>query len=255
MVLEQWFEGKVALVTGAGDGIGRASALLFARRGAKVAVTDINRESGEETAELIRGEGGDAFFAYGDVTDRDVVQAFVAKTVKTYGRLDCAHNNAGISHPLDPQWDDAAFDLTMQINLNGVNNCMKAEIPELLKAGGGTITNTPSICSFMASTEVPLPAYTASKHAVTGLTKAAALMYARQNIRVNALCPGVTLTKMIRDVMQYSEETRATLEALAPMGRMARAEEMAEAAIWLCSDKSSFVTGHALVVDGGTLAG
>ena len=253
--MEPWFEGKVALVTGGADGIGRASALLFARRGARVMVCDLNRDGGEETVALIRAEGGDARFHHGDVGDPALGPALVAATVAAFGRLDCAFNNAGISHPADVEWDDDAFDQTIRVNLNGVNHCMKAEIPEMLKVGGGTITNTASIMSFMASAEVPLPAYTASKHAVVGLTKAAALKYARQNIRVNALCPGVTLTGMIRTVMGYSPETRATLEALAPLGRMAMPEEMAEAAIWLCSDKSSFVTGHALVVDGGTLAG
>ena len=253
--MEQWFAGKVALVTGGADGIGRASALLFARRGARVMVGDRNREGGEETVAMIHAEGGEARFHHGDVGDPALGPALVAATVTAFGRLDCAFNNAGISHPDDVEWDDDAFDQTIRVNLNGVNHCMKAEIAEMLKVGGGTITNTASIMSFMASAEVPLPAYTASKHAVVGLTKAAALKYARQNIRVNALCPGVTLTGMIRTVMEYSPETRATLEALAPLGRMAMPEEMAEAAIWLCSDKSSFVTGHALVVDGGTLAG
>lgn len=253
--IEQWFEDKVALVTGGGDGIGRASALLFARRGAKVVVTDIDRKDGEETVDRIRAEGGDALFAGGDVTDKATVAAVVALTVKHYGRIDCALNNAGISHPQDSIWDDEAYQQTIDINVHGVRHCMKLEIAEMLKTGGGSIVNTASICGFMASADVPLPAYTASKHAVIGLTKAAALQYVRENIRINALCPGITLTGMIREVMGRSEETRRALEAVAPMGRMADPAELAEAAIWLSCDKASFVTGQSLIVDGGTLAG
>ena len=253
--MEQWFEGKAVLVTGAGSGIGRAAAQLFALRGAKVAVTDVDRDGGNETVELIQAAGGAAFFAYGDVADMASVQAFVGATLNRYGRLDCAFNNAGISDPRDNDWDDDAFRRTINVNLVGVMNCLKCEIPALLKTGGGTIVNTASINSFVASAAVPLPAYTATKHAVVGLTKSAALQYARVNIRVNALCPGATRTKMIEDVMEASPAAREAIENLSPMGRVATPEEVAEAAIWLCSAKSSYVTGHALVVDGGVVAG
>lgn len=252
--MEPWFEGKVALVTGAGDGIGRASALLFARRGAKVVVSDIDEDGGHETVSIIRAEGLEASFVKGDVTNKGDVGSFIDFTLQHYGRIDCAHNNAGISHPLDSNWDDDAFQKTIDINLLGVNNCLKSEISHMLKAGGGSIVNTASISGYMASAEIPLPAYTASKHAVIGLTKAIALQYARSGIRVNALCPGVTITKMIRDVMSRSPEARGALDALSPMGRMAVPMEMAEAAIWLCSDKASYVTGQSLIVDGGVLA-
>ncbi len=252
--LEQWFANKSVLVTGGADGIGRSSAILFARRGACVTVVDVDVERGEETVELIRAEGHIARFHYGDVADPHSVQAFVASSVEAYGRLDSAFNNAGVSLPGDVDWDDETFERTLRVNTHGVNNCMKAEVAEMLKTGGGTITNTASISSFVASAQTPLPAYTASKHAVIGLTKVAALQFARKNIRVNAICPGVTLTRMIRNVMEYSPETRAELENLSPIGRIAEPEEMAEAAIWLCSEKSSFVNGHALVIDGGTLA-
>jgi NAD(P)-dependent dehydrogenase (short-subunit alcohol dehydrogenase family) len=253
--VEQWFDGKVALVTGGADGIGRASALLFAQRGAKVAVTDIQREAGGETVALIKSQGGEACFIHGDVSSATAVRAIVQETVQRYGRLDCALNNAGIVNPLDGSWDEDTFDRIVSVNVRGVMLCLKYEIPELLKAGGGAIVNTASINAFVASASVPMPAYTSSKHAVIGLTKAAALQHARSNIRVNAICPGVTFTNMVKDVWNYSEEARRTLENFAPMGRMAQPEEMAEAAIWLCSDKSSYVTGHALVIDGGFLAG
>jgi NAD(P)-dependent dehydrogenase (short-subunit alcohol dehydrogenase family) len=252
--MEQWFEGKVILVTGGGDGIGRAAALLFARRGGTVVALDINREMAEATAQLVRAEGGQALGIGADVTDKVAVQAVVRETVNRYGHLNCAFNNAGVTHPQDSAWDDDAFDKTMSVNLYGIRNCLKYELPELLAAGGGAIVNTSSINGLIASASVPLPAYTASKHAVIGLTKTAALQYARQNIRVNALCPGVTMTAMVSGVMEYSAEARKTLENFAPMGRIARAEEMAEAAVWLCSDKASFVTGHALVADGGFVA-
>jgi len=252
--MEQWFEGKVALVTGGGDGIGRAAAVLFAQRGARVVVTDIRLDAAAGTVALIEGGGGTACALPGDVTDAAAVAAFVRGTLDRYGRLDCAFNNAGVALPRDGEWSEEVSRLTIDVNLIGVIACIRHEVPAMLKTGGGTIVNTASLAGFVASRTVHQPAYTATKHAVIGLTKSAALQYARQNIRVNALCPGVTLTAMVRGVMETSAEVRAVLENHSPMGRLATPQEMAEAAIWLCSSKSSFVNAHALVVDGGSVA-
>jgi NAD(P)-dependent dehydrogenase (short-subunit alcohol dehydrogenase family) len=247
------FTGKVALVTGGGAGIGHAAALLFARHDARVVVSDVNDEAGEAVAAEIRNAGGEAVYVRCDVSDRSAVQALIASAIQAFGRLDCAFNNAGIVLEQDNDWDDAAFDRTIDINVKGVMACMKAEIPEMLKVGGGTIVNTASINGIIASGAPSQPAYTSSKHAVIGLTKTAALTYARKGIRVNALCPGVTLTPMVEKVAAQGPEVRQLLEGLSPIGRMARPEEIAEVAIWLCSEKSSFVTGHALVADGGAV--
>jgi NAD(P)-dependent dehydrogenase (short-subunit alcohol dehydrogenase family) len=252
--MEQWFEGKVALVTGAGDGIGRAAATLFAERGAQVVVTDLRRAAADETAARINKAGGKAFALDGDVTDDTIVTAFVAQALDRCGRLDIAFNNAGVVLGEDGSWSDSIARQTIAVNLMGVITCIRHEVPAMLRSGGGAIVNTASLAGFVASRTVFQPAYTASKHAVIGVTKSAALQYARQNIRVNAICPGATRTAMVEAVMSSSAEVRSALENLSPMGRLATPQEMAEAAIWLCSDKASFVNGHALVVDGGSLA-
>lgn len=252
--LEPWFSGKVALVTGGGDGIGRAAALLFARRGASVVVTDIRQDTAEATAGAIRDSGGQAISCPGDVTSDATVAAFVKAALDRFGRLDCAFNNAGVALAGDGEWTDEITRKTVEINLFGVMTCIRHEVPAMLLTGAGTIVNTASLAGFVGSRTSFQPAYTASKHAVIGCTKSAALQYARQNIRVNALCPGVTHTAMLEGIMQTSGEVRQMLENLSPMGRLATPGEMAEAAVWLCSDKSSFVNAHALVVDGGSLA-
>ena len=203
---------------------------------------------------MITRGGGEGFSLEADVTRESAVAACVAKALSRFGRLDCAFNNAGVALPGDGEWTDSVMRKTIEVNLMGIILCIRHEIPAMLRSGGGTIVNTASLSGFVASRTVFQPAYTASKHGVIGLTKSAALQYARQNIRINALCPGVTHTAMVEAVMSTSPEVRETLANHSPMGRMATPQEMAEAAIWLSSDKSSFVNAHALVVDGGSMA-
>ena len=253
-MLEQWFADRVVLVTGGADGIGREAALLFASRGARVAIADTQIVGGEETCALIAEGGGEALFVETDVASPEAVGWFVASAVKAFGRIDVAFNNAGITHPRDDTWDEESYRRTLAINLDGVNECMRQEIPHMLDVGGGAIVNTASIHAFIANPALFLPAYTASKHAVIGLTKAVALEYAKRGIRVNALCPGVTATAMIRQTMERDEASRTMIENHAPMGRVGDPKELAEAAVWLASDKAGFITGHALVADGGFLA-
>ena len=247
--------GKVALVTGAGMGIGRASALAFAREGAKVVVADILSVAGKETVSLIKKTGGEAIFVKADVSKADQVQALVNKAVDTYGRLNYAHNNAGISGTPGVTTADCTeenWNQVMNINLKGTWYCMKYEIPEMLKIGGGAIVNTASKAGLVGSPGVP--AYVASKHGVVGLTKAAALEYAKQGIRVNAVCPGVVLTELVQRFWDADPKVKAHAADAIPLGRVAMPEEIAEAAVWLCSDAASFITGHAMAVDGGTVA-
>jgi A-factor type gamma-butyrolactone 1'-reductase (1S-forming) len=245
------FEGKVVIVTGAGGAIGRASAIGFAKEGARVTVSDLNAETAAETVELIGKAGGDALLCVGDISQSADVAAMVQRTVDRFGGLDCAFNNAGITHPDDSKWDEAVFRKILDINLVSQMLCMKFEIPQLLARGKGAIVNMSSIMGVISGLQPVQQGYTASKHAVIGLTKAAALQYAASNIRVNALCPGVTRSAMVDAAMAMSESIRKQLSSYAPLRGVAEPEEIAEAAIWLCSDKSSFVTGHALVADGG----
>lgn len=252
--IEPWFAGKVAFVTGGADGIGRAGALLFAARGARVVVTDMRAEPAQAIAAQIVEVGGDAIGLACDVTDDAAVAAAIAATVDRYGALHYAFNNAGVTLPGDDTWDEAVARRTMDVNLFGVMNCLRHEVPHILASGGGAIVNTASLAGFVTSRAIANPAYSASKHGVIGLTKVAAIQNAARGIRVNAICPGATMTTMVRQVMDSSPEARRTLEALSPMGRVAQPEEMAQAAIWLCSDMASFVNAHALVLDGGALA-
>ncbi len=246
------FDGKVAVVTGAGSGIGRAVALAFVREGAKVVVADIVIDGGEETVRIIRDSGGEAIFVKTDVRVASQVEALINTAVQTYGRLDFASNNAAISGIVAPthelQEDD--WDKYIDINLKGVWLCMRYQIPQMLHQGGGAIVNTSSSASLKAAPNIP--AYAASKAGVNGLTKTAAIEYARKGIRVNAICPGATLTPMLKGFVENSPAH--TLEGVGdslPMGRMGTPEEQAEAVIWLCSDAASFVTGAILSVDGG----
>lgn len=247
-------EGKVALVTGAASGIGAASATAFAREGAAVVLADVQVEAGEKLAQSIRDTGGKAHFVKADMTIESDVKDMVATAVMTFGRLDCAFNNAGIeSTPGDvTQCTNENWDRTINVNLRGIWWCMKYEIPEIIKAGGGDIVNSSSIAGMVAFPG--LPAYVASKHGVIGLTKNAALEFADKNVRVNAVCPGVVHTPMIDRLTQGDDQAERAMMEGAPMGRMGTAEEVAQVALWLCSSGSSFVTGHALVVDGGWVA-
>ena len=242
---------KIALVTGAGSGIGRASALAFAREGARVAVVDIAAAGGEETVALIKKAGGDAMFIQTDVSRAAQVEAMVNQVVATYGRLDYAHNNAGgtgnrfFTHEYSERdWDDV-----INVNLKGVWLCLKYEIAVMLKGGGGAIVNTASTAGLLGFRKGA--AYAASKHGVIGLTKAAAIEYASKGIRVNAVCPGLVRTPPVLKQMGTDPENMKRFTSFAPINRLGNPEEIAEAVVWLCSDAASFVTGHALVADGG----
>jgi len=243
--------GKVALVTGSSSGIGRASALAFAREGAQVVVSDVSVAGGEETVRLIQQAAGEAVFVKADVSQPAEVEALIAKTVETYGRLDCAHNNAGIAGRTARVADDTEenWDQILAINLKGVWLCMKYEIPAMLQHGGGAIVNTASDAGLIGLRRAG--AYVASKHGVVGLTKTAALEYAKAGIRVNAVCPGPIDTPMLQ---QASGRVIEQMAAAQPNGRLGKPEEIAEAAMWLCSGAASFVTGHPMPVDGGYMA-
>ena len=247
-------EGKVALVTGAGSGIGRATALVFAREGAKVVVSDIVVAGGQETVQQIEAAGGEAIFVKADVSQAADVEALVTQTVETYGRLDCAFNNAGIEGGMKLTIDctKEEFDRTIAVNLTGVWLCMKYEIQQMLSQGSGAIVNTASAAGLVGFPS--LPDYVASKHGVVGLTKTAALEYAKSGIRVNAVCPGVIQTPMVERGAQLSPGFDELALSMEPVGRFGQPSEVGEAVVWLCSDAASFVTGHPMAVDGGLVA-
>jgi NAD(P)-dependent dehydrogenase (short-subunit alcohol dehydrogenase family) len=246
--------GKVALVTGASSGIGRAAALAFAREDAKVVVADVSVEGGEETVALIKKTGSEALFVRADVARAAEVEALIARAVQMYGRLDCAFNNAGIEGAAAtiPDYAEDAWDRVININLKGVWLCMKYEIAQMLKQGGGAIVNTASTAGLVGYRGGS--AYVASKHGVVGLTKTAALEYAKAGVRVNAVCPGAIDTPMMGRITGHRTERAARMAASEPVGRMGQPQEIAEAVVWLCSDAASFVTGHAMAVDGGITA-
>ncbi len=247
-------QGRVAIVTGASAGIGHAAALAFGREGASVVVADIDRERGEETAVEIEGLGSEAIFARTDVSSADDVVALVDRAVERFGRLDYAFNNAGVEGAPAPTAECTLdnWSRTIAINLTGVFLCMREEIPRMLATGGGAIVNNSSVAGLVGFATIP--AYTASKHGVVGLTKTAAIEYATQGIRVNAVCPGVIETEMITRFTHGDPDAAAQLVQTEPIGRLGTPEEIADAVIWLCSDRASFVTGHALAVDGGFIA-
>ena len=245
------FDGKVALVTGAGSGIGRASAIGFAASGACVVVSDVNETGGNETVEIIHSAGGVAVFQKCDVSEGDQVKALVARAVSEFGSLDFAHNNAGINSMMANEYDDEVWGKSIGVNLTGVMLCMREESEVMLKAGKGAIVNTSSINGLVGNGAQP--GYVATKHGVVGLTRHGALRWAKQGIRVNAVCPGVIETGMTAP-LAANPEMRKVLDGMTPMGRMGRPEEIASAVLWLCSDQASFVTGHALAIDGGATA-
>jgi len=253
--MTEQLEGKVALVTGGSSGIGRAAALAFAREGAKVVIADILVEGGKETVQMVEDADGDALFIEADVSKAHGVEAIVNRAVETYGRLDHAFNNAGIEGAQAPtaEYPEEAWHQVISVNLTGVWLCMKYEIQQMLKQEGGAIVNMSSILGKVGFANSP--AYEASKHGVIGLTKAAALEYATKNIRVNAVCPGFIKTPMLERAGILSDpDVREQMAGLHPLNRLGQPEEVAEAVLWLCSDAASFVTGHALLVDGGYVA-
>jgi NAD(P)-dependent dehydrogenase (short-subunit alcohol dehydrogenase family) len=247
-------KGKVALITGAGGGLGRAAAIAMAKEGAKIVVSDIAAAAGEETVQLVQAIGGEALFWKTDVTQAKEVKTLIDKTIFAYGALHCAVNNAGYQGKMtataacaEDEWDRV-----ININLKGVWLCMKYELPRMREQGGGSIVNMSSL-SGLRSGLPRFAAYTASKHGVTGLTKSAAVEYARAGIRVNALCPGFVRTSILSH--EPSQPLDEFVNSRVPMGRYGTVEEIAEAVVWLCSDASSYMTGHSLIVDGGLIEG
>lgn len=253
------FKNKVALITGGGNGIGRATALGFASRGAKVVVVDRDSTAGEATAGIVRQQGGEALFVQADVTQADSVKAYVDKAVATFGRIDCFHNNAGIEGKVSPivDYDDAMFDSVMAVNVRGVYLGMKYVLRQMIAQKSGAVVNTASTAGLMGSPG--MPAYVASKHAVLGLTKTASGEVARQGIRVNAVCPGPIDTRMIHALeaqLNPANPGKVTerYQSSIPLGRYGTPEEVANTVLFLCSDLAGNITGAHYVIDGGRSA-
>ena len=248
-------KGKIALVTGATTGIGRATAIEFARNGAAVVVSDVNTAEGLKTANLIENEGGEATFVECDVSASADVEALISQVLKKHGRLDAAHNNAGVEGARVPLIDltEEQWDAVMAVNLKGVWMCMKHEIPQMLEQGGGAIVNTSSVAGLMGMKGST--AYGTAKHGVIGLTKTAALEYADRGVRVNAVCPGAVRTPMTERLMGNDPEREAMYMSIQPIGRFGTTAEIANMVVWLCSDAASLVTGTAIPIDGGVMAG
>ncbi|MCH8185417.1 MAG: SDR family oxidoreductase [Chloroflexi bacterium] len=248
------FDGKVALVTGGNSGIGLATAMMFAEQGARVVVAARRKPEGEQTVAAIRAAGGEALFVQTDVTRPTEVEAMVSTAVGAYGRLDYAFNNAGGSFGPGPLHESSLddWDRTMEVNLKGVYLCMRYEIAQMLSLGAGAIVNDSSTAGLYGYARNPI--YAASKFGVVGLTKSAALQYAAQGIRVNAVCPGWIRTPMTEENLTTDTELRAQMLAETPLGRAGMPDEIAGMVLWLCSDAASFVTGQAIAIDGGLVA-
>jgi len=245
---------KVGIVTAGGSGIGRASSLAFAKEGAKVVVSDINDEMGQETVNMIKEAGGEATYIHCNVSKEEDVIALVNKTVELYGRLDWSHNNAGIGVPAVPiaESNSSDWDRALQVTATGVYYSIKHEIPAMLKSGGGAIVNTASTAGLLGVEN--MAGYSASKWAVNGLTKSIALEYGKQGIRVNSICPGMTLTPAVEKWSQEAPEQAEYVKNDIPLGKIGTPEDQANAAVWLCSDKAAYITGVNLAVDGGETA-
>jgi NAD(P)-dependent dehydrogenase (short-subunit alcohol dehydrogenase family) len=248
------FTGKVVLVTGAASGIGRAIALAFGRAGACVVVADTSIEGGHATAAMIVESGGKALFVQSNVTRASEVEALVEKTINYYGRLDYAVNNAAVEEErqLLADTEDEQYERIMNVNVKGVWLCMKYQLRQMLKQGGGAIVNMAGVAGLVGLPNHAI--YAGSKHAVVGMSKSAAAEYAREGIRVNVLCPGAVKTPMLARLVERDASSEKRLKASHPMGRFAEAAEIAQAALWLCSDGASYVNGHEMVVDGGYTA-
>jgi NAD(P)-dependent dehydrogenase (short-subunit alcohol dehydrogenase family) len=245
---------KVALITGAGSGIGRATARIFAREGARLVLADVAEAGGQETLSMVKEAGAQAVFVKTDVSRSQDVQAMVAKAVESFGRLDCAFNNAGIGGAgrLTHEYSEEEWNRVIATNLTGVWLCMRAEIIQMLKQGNGAIVNTSSIMGLTGAIRVP--AYTAAKHGVAGLTKAAALEYGRHGIRINAVCPAPIYTPLLMSAFEKRPDIEQRYARSEPMKRLGQPEEVGEAVAWLCSDRASYVTGLPMPVDGGYMA-
>jgi NAD(P)-dependent dehydrogenase (short-subunit alcohol dehydrogenase family) len=245
---------KVAIVTGASSGIGRATAVALAKQGVKVMVAARRAKEGEETVHLVKEAGSEGIFVKTDVANEDNVKSLVEKTVKMYDRLDYAFNNAAIPEITTPLIEQTSnvFDQIMNVNVKGVWLCMKYEIPEMIRSGGGAIVNTSSGAGVIGIPQQPV--YSASKHAVLGMTKSAALEYAKSGIRINAIAPGLVETEMLEEVAEDNKELIESLKSKTPIGRIGDPREIANAVVWLLSDKASFVLGHTLLVDGGIVS-
>lgn len=245
---------KVALITGAGSGIGRATSRIFAREGARLVLADVAETGGQETLRMVEDAGAKAIFVKTDVSKSRDVEAVVAKAVETFGRLDCAFNNAGIggAGKLTHEYSEEEWNRVIAINLTGVWLCMKAEVTQMLKQSRGSIVNTSSIMGLTGAIRVP--AYTAAKHGVAGLTKAAALEYGRHGIRINAVCPAPIYTPMLMSAFEKRPDIEQRYARSEPMKRLGQPEEVGEAVAWLCSDRASYVTGLPMPVDGGYMA-